>query len=173
MLDTVSLFAYIDSMGTLVLNAQERHFQKWPILGVSGPAPDYGVLAETYYDELDSLKSWIGKRITWLDSNIPGLCAPIGIDEISNTNVSEIKCYPNPATNEFTIAYSLNSPNKVIIKLCDTLGKEVLSSEEGMRAPGQHYLQIDTSGIEPGVYMVTVVQGETATTARVVIGSKL
>jgi hypothetical protein len=173
MLDTVSLFAYIDSMGALVMNAQDRHFQKWPILGVSGPAPDYGIVAETYYDELDSLKSWISKRIIWLDENIPGLCSPIGVDEISNSNISEVKCYPNPATNEFTISYSLNSPNKVIIKLCDALGKEVMSSEEGMRAAGQHSVQIDTSGIEPGLYMVTMIQGEAASTARLVIGSKL
>lgn len=173
MLDTVSLFSYIDSMGALVLNAQERHFQKWPILGISGPAPDYGIVAETYYDELDSLKSWISKRIIWLDENIPGLCSPIGIDEISNTNASEIQCYPNPATNEFTIAYSLNSPNQVFIKLYNALGEEVKILDEGMRGVGHHSVQIDTNGIEPGVYVVTVILGEATSTARMVIASKM
>jgi hypothetical protein len=48
MLDTTNLFAYIDSMGARIQNAQVRHFQKWPILGRSGPAPDFGVLATTY-----------------------------------------------------------------------------------------------------------------------------
>ncbi|MBK8498936.1 MAG: CotH kinase family protein [Flavobacteriales bacterium] len=68
------IFAYIDSVGARVQNAQARHFQKWPILGVSGPAPEVLSCATTYAAELDTLKHWIALRLQWLDANIPGSC---------------------------------------------------------------------------------------------------
>ncbi len=73
--DTNYVFSYIDSMGLAVANAQERHFKKWPILGISGPAPEVNAIATTYAAELDTLKSWINLRINWLDANMPGLCS--------------------------------------------------------------------------------------------------
>ncbi len=74
--DTNYIFSYIDSMGLAVGNAQERHFKKWPILGISGPAPEVNAIATTYAAELDTLKSWINLRLNWLDANMPGLCSP-------------------------------------------------------------------------------------------------
>jgi CotH kinase protein len=96
-LDTVNLFAYIDSMGLLVQNAQARHFKKWPILGLSGSAPDFGPVATTYYAELDSLKKWIGIRLQWMDENMPGLCSPVsnGDDETFSANIFQF--FPNPS----------------------------------------------------------------------------
>jgi len=81
MLDTTSIFAYIDSIRNLVQFAQARHFQKWPILGISGPAPEPGAIAVTYNAELDTLKAWINLRLQWLDDSIPGLCSVTNIDE--------------------------------------------------------------------------------------------
>ncbi|MGL5892323.1 MAG: CotH kinase family protein, partial [Bacteroidia bacterium] len=104
-LDTTYLFAYIDSIGQLVQNAQARHFQKWPILGMSGPAPDDGPLATTYLGELDSLKKWIAIRLQWLDDSIPGLCIPAGINETNATDA--FNCYPNPANDYLNVDYSL------------------------------------------------------------------
>lgn len=80
-LDTAFLFNFIDSVGVRVQNAQARHFQKWPILGMSGPAPDVGPVATTYAAELDSLKAWIALRLDWLDANIPGMCNSVGMAE--------------------------------------------------------------------------------------------
>ena len=72
-LDTVTMFAYIDSIADRVQYAQARHFQKWPILGISGPAPEVGAIANTYSAELDTLKAWITRRLAWLDINLPHL----------------------------------------------------------------------------------------------------
>jgi hypothetical protein len=152
MLDTTTLFAYIDSMGTLVQNAQTRHFQKWPILGMSGPAPDFGPVAETYYGELDSLKSWISTRIQWLDVNIPGLCAPSGLSEISLSNA--FYCYPNPSSDHITLDYSLVSPKNVSFHIYSNQGSEVLSIAAGNQNNGKHSLQIDTKSLSPGIYIV-------------------
>ncbi len=80
-LDTAAMFQFIDSVGGRVQQAQARHFQKWPLLGVSGPAPEVNPVATTYAAELDTLKAWITRRIGWLDANMPGLCTQVGVAE--------------------------------------------------------------------------------------------
>ena len=113
-LDTTYIFTYIDSIKNLVQNAQERHFKKWPILGMSGPAPEIGAIATTYNAELDTLKGWINLRLQWLDANIPGVCSNTGV---STFNISNgIKCYPNPTNNYFNIEYSLSVDDSKKIK---------------------------------------------------------
>lgn len=80
-LDTAYLFSFMDSIAARVQQAQERHFRKWPILGISGPAPEVNAIATTYAAELDTLKAWISQRLDWLDENMPGLCAQVGLVE--------------------------------------------------------------------------------------------
>lgn len=167
MLDTAYMFNYIDSIGQLVQNAQARHFQKWPILGVSGPAPDDGPVATTYYGELDSLKQWIRIRIQWLDANIPGLCAPVGVNETQVTNT--INCYPNPANDYLMIDYSLPAAMNISYQLFNYLGAEVLSSSQGTQASGQHSLQLDTGNLASGVYVLRFQRGTEMITKKITI----
>jgi CotH kinase protein len=143
-LDTTTMFSYIDSMRTLVQNAQARHFQKWPILGKSGPAPDFGPLATTYSGEIDSLKSWISTRIQWLDANIPGLCTTTGLAASNETNI--LNCYPNPVHDYFVIDYSITTSTSVSLRLYNCLGTEVLSNNLGKQDAGMHATKIVVTG---------------------------
>lgn len=81
-LSELSINAYIDSVAALVQNAQQRHFQKWPILGMSGPAPEAGPFGTTYAEDLEVLKQWIATRLAWLDDNIPGVCNGVAVGEV-------------------------------------------------------------------------------------------
>jgi hypothetical protein len=167
MLDTVRLFAYIDSMETLVQNAQARHFKKWPILGKSGPAPDYGDIATTYPAELDSLKNWIGKRIKWLDANIPGLCT---LSAVSETNVStSLVCYPNPADDYLNIDYYLPQSQNVSVRLYNCLGSEVLTIDKGNQASGKHTLTLKTQNLPSGLYTLRFKNGGEEISKKIVV----
>jgi hypothetical protein len=129
-LDTAIIFANIEFNRTLLQNAQARHFQRWPILGVSGPAPEIGPMPSTYNAELDTLKAWIAQRITWLDQNIPGHCLTSNIEEAYQT--SGLSVYPNPATNAFYIqvgAKRLGSPYSVYDVAGNCLERGVVLSE--------------------------------------------
>ena len=71
-----SLDNWVDSNATLLSDAQTRNFKEWPefgnvtgILNVSMPG-----LAKNYAGEISNYKSWLHKRISWLDKNIPGTC---------------------------------------------------------------------------------------------------
>ncbi|MEZ5197097.1 MAG: CotH kinase family protein [Bacteroidales bacterium] len=125
MLDTTSIFAYIDSIQNLVQYAQARHFQKWPILGISGPAPEVGEIATTYNAELDTLKAWIGLRLQWLDENIPGLCVSLTqIDEQSNS-VSTLKYYPNPGNGVVHFEGFLQGDSPLLLCFYDETGRKI------------------------------------------------
>jgi hypothetical protein len=154
-------------MGLLVQNAQDRHFQQWPILGRSGPAPDFGPVATTYYGELDSLKNWITIRLEWLDANMPGLCVPTGLAE--NTISDNLICYPNPAQDNLTVDYTLSAPVNVTVRLYNSLGAEVSSSAQGKQVAGRHSLTIDTSNLAPGVYILRFEKGEEIISKKIVV----
>lgn len=161
------LFNYIDSIGELVQNAQTRHFQKWPVLGISGPAPDLGPVATTYYGELDSLKNWIATRLEWLDANIPGNCIAPGVAEASV--LSNIECYPNPTDQQLNVVYTLDNPELVVVTLLNEIGKEVAAVNKGIQGQGQHVFSIDTSRYSPGFYVLRMQIGEQTVSKRIVV----
>ncbi|MEP6699997.1 MAG: CotH kinase family protein [Bacteroidota bacterium] len=121
--DTNYIFHYIDSMGYEVRNAEVRHFMKWPILGISGPAPEVLAIATTYPAELDTLKHWIDLRLNWLDANMPGLCeTTTAVHQL--TDADQIVCYPNPGHGHFHLK-GLREDYKNEFYLYDPEGKMI------------------------------------------------
>jgi len=116
------IFARIDSIGALVQHAQARHFQKWPILGVSGPAPEVNPVAETYAAELDTLKAWIAIRLAWLDENLPGNCWPTGPGNSKEKHPEPILCYPNPTNGTIRFEGYVNS-SATLLRIYDATGR--------------------------------------------------
>ena len=147
--DTNYIFAYIDSMGQVVADAKERHFKKWPILGISGPAPKVLAVATTYEAELDTLKSWIAKRLNWLDENIPGLCE---ITNIQDLNISDdsFSLYPNPGTGQ--VYYKSKNENNAItlLEVFDSSGNLCLNF-----SPDQDKNEFSFT-LPPGIYFVKI-----------------
>jgi hypothetical protein len=88
-----SLFNFIDSMALYLDDAQQRNFQQWPTLGTY-VWPNFYV-GNTYQDELNFFKTWIGDRLLWIDNNLGGNCYEIlgctdpfacNYDPLANTN---------------------------------------------------------------------------------------
>ena len=121
--DTAYIFAYMDSIETLVTDAQERHFKKWPILGISGPAPEVGAVATTYAAEMDTLKAWITERINWLDQNIPGLCEMSTSVSDKQSEKSLMTCSPNPSTGEVRFDFGLNQFHGATLYIYSSMGQ--------------------------------------------------
>ena len=124
-LDTTYLFAYMDSIENVVQKAQARHFQKWPILGVSGPAPEVNAIATTYAAEMDTLKNWIKVRLNWLDTHIPGHCIQVNTG-ITQTKVNEaLQYYPNPSTGNFHFEGTLPNGKATLMTIYDITNKVI------------------------------------------------
>lgn len=121
-LSEVSIFSYIDSVAVVLDDAQKRHYQKWQILGLNVGTPETDPQPRTYAGEIEKFKSWISKRLNWLDANMPEFVIT-GLEEndfISKSNLM----YPNPVTSQMNIQsvdiiknYSIHTSNgKAVIK---------------------------------------------------------
>lgn len=148
--DTTYMFAYMDSVENLVQHAQERHFKKWPLLGISGPAPEVLAVATTYPAELDTLKSWIVKRLEWLDLNIPGLCEmSTGTHELRQ-DTPVMTCSPNPSSGRVTIAVENNTGRDAVLQIYNSTGQTVLSLPVNVGLWKQE-IELEGSGLYVGV----------------------
>jgi hypothetical protein len=61
----------IDSITSYIDEAQQRNYERWPILGVY-IWPNYDWQNNTYQDEVDYFENWLNTRLSWMDSNITG-----------------------------------------------------------------------------------------------------
>jgi hypothetical protein len=155
-LDTAHIFAYIDSVRTLTQNAQARHFKRFPILGMSGPAPELGAIATTYDAELDTLKSWINTRLQWLDLNMPGQCIPVpsGISEMDPFKA--IRCYPNPASQTATIICDFELNNQTSVYIYNSIGSLIHHNEGYASNKGKNKIELDVSEYPQGIYQIVI-----------------
>jgi hypothetical protein len=64
--------------------------------------------------------------------------------------------YPNPFTSSTTVTYSLSSGMTVDLVISDALGRKVRTIAEGRREAGVHTLTVLSSGLTPGMYVLTL-----------------
>ncbi len=61
----------IDSILAYINEAQQRNYERWPILG-EYVYPNYNWIGNDYNDEVAFFENWFFNRINWIDNNIPG-----------------------------------------------------------------------------------------------------
>jgi hypothetical protein len=99
----------IDSVATLLDEAQQRHYQKWQILGINVGTPEWGDQPLTYSGEIVKFKSWINTRLEWLDSHMVG-----NYNAYKDGYKAICRVFPNPA-NEFLYIESDTLISKIIV----------------------------------------------------------
>ena len=73
--------------------------------------------------------------------------------------------FPNPAVGQATAAFSLAKAASVQLRMFDVLGREVLRAD-GAFGPGEQQIDLDTSALTPGLYVVRLDADGQAATAR-------
>ncbi|HLF32875.1 MAG TPA: CotH kinase family protein, partial [Cyclobacteriaceae bacterium] len=67
-LKTERIMNYIDSVAIVLEEAAQRNFIRWPVLGTYIWPNSF--VGYSYAEEINFLKSWLGQRLDWLDSNM-------------------------------------------------------------------------------------------------------
>lgn len=75
----------------------------------------------------------------------------IGIED--PIGVSDIKLYPNPVKGLLNVDFELNRSRSVILTVYDLSGKIVLQTERSSNI-GLNQIQINVSGLKPGLYIL-------------------
>ena len=122
-LDTTNIFSFIDSLSSMVSEPQNRHYTRWPILGINVGTPEIGNQPTSYSGEIIKFKSWINERLIWLDANMPGNCPNVSVSENKKTYVVT---YPNPSSDIVNIYSESLLKN---IKLFDNVGRLIFKKE--------------------------------------------
>jgi hypothetical protein len=67
-LDSARISARIDELAALLGEAQQRNFQRWPILGQQVTCNHF--VGGSFEEEVNWLKKWIERRIAWIDKQV-------------------------------------------------------------------------------------------------------
>lgn len=126
-LSSSTLFKYIDDTASYLDNAQTRHFKKWGNLGKNTGTPEVERDPTTFSGQITQFKSWITKRLSWLDANITGNSSSCTLstqnDEIDD---SKVVLYPNPTKEYFLIQLPDLAQNTAIdITIIDVQGRSI------------------------------------------------
>jgi len=162
------MFQKIDSMAAVVDESQEWHYLTWGHMGAATGTGEVQAPAQTYAEEVQRLKDWLTRRVTWLDANMPGTlngCSMAGNDELNSV---EFSVYPNPFISTLTI--SLNNPlyEKGKLVLTDASGRIILSQELAELSEKQTIELKNLDELQTGVYFVEVSFGTKKTVQKVV-----
>jgi hypothetical protein len=154
------LQSYTDSVQSLVAQAQQRHYTKWPILSQSVGAPEVDSQPSTYSGQVQKFSNWIETRISWLDSNMPG--KSISSLEPDQAALS-YRIFPNPATE---IVYIETSSEMNEIEVFQSSGKREIY-RVGLSA---FETKLDVSGLTSGIYMIRIkMYGKQTISSKLVI----
>lgn len=91
-----------------------------------------------------------------------------GINVI-NSNAETLNNYPNPFTNNTTIAYSLSHSSPVDLYIMDVLGNKVAILENGIKSNGTYQLDFDGSALASGIYLLQLRLDNNTITKKLVI----
>jgi len=145
---------YIDSISGQLMEAQQRNFTQWPILGVY-VWPNPWPYPSTYMGEVNALKTWMHNRLSWLDTNMPGECdKSYGIAEAETKKIFGI--YPNPAVDKLNIEFRTTRKSSVGIIIVNQQGLILQGGKTFTRPTGEWVETLDISAYTPGVYMLRI-----------------
>lgn len=81
------------------------------------------------------------------------------VNEVLNNNVS-ISIYPNPATNNVMLNYSVQTPVQLMIEIRNIMGQVVASYSKNADAKGTYSVNVDVEKYSSGVYTVNTIMGD-------------
>lgn len=160
------LFAKVDSVASKVSESQQWHFDRWGNLGVATGTPEIQAPSQTYAEEVQRLKSWLHRRLEWLDANMPGTLNGCSMAGISEENLSDlaVQSYPNPFRDYIAIQFAEGFNGGFSYRLLDQTGREVKSAVIKNGTMSGNLFKIDgLEALNNGVYFLEIeIQGKKA-----------
>jgi spore coat protein CotH len=157
---TNTLLAKIDSIASLLSEAQAREFAQWQVLGKYIWRETNGYQQRnTYQKEIDYLKSFLTQRWNWIDSELAKVNTPTTLSPVSfaSLNISEMQVYPNPVKERATFGFRSVKPSTVEIYLYNSVGILVQKSQVYDANSGENKLTLELDNkIRAGAYVYKV-----------------
>jgi len=134
------------------------------------PVPGFpmGIFATTNDDNSVVLVSW-EKIFTQIQINTTLPKVLSSLTEEIPTEYSLRQNYPNPFNPSTKIRYQLPKESKVIIKIYDILGSEVITLLNEKKEPGVYEVDFNAQQLSSGTYIYRIIAGSFAETKKMVL----
>ena len=174
---TYNLTAYIDSVASLLSQAQLREFEKWDVLGKFIWRETSGYQdRDSYNREVGYLRNFLTQRWAWMDAELakyenpyPWITDPLPTDTTGITGTSGITAnssshpgggllvYPNPARDRLNIRIVQPEYTAISISFYNNLG-ELVQQHRDLKADSaaKVYTILLDSRLEPGIYFYRI-----------------
>jgi len=151
----------IDSCITVLGEAVNRNFERFPILGeYFWPAIEW---PDTYEGEISMLKDWLFDRLDWMDYEWFGMTECPG--DVVNANLFSgnkknlIRVFPNP-TDFNNLNFEINSSQpltKLVLEIYDLNGNIIIEKHAVLQQQKKHKLRLpNLSHVKSGIYLYKV-----------------
>ena len=92
--------------------------------------------------------------------------AQVGVD--NHSGLDDMSVYPNPATDNLFLKFSLQNESKIAVKMLDMAGKTVLvDAFEGV--PGENQRTMNVSNVKSGLYILQIETGNGRAIQKVLV----
>jgi hypothetical protein len=80
--------------------------------------------------------------------------------------------YPNPFYQHTTVPFSLQSPQKIGLKVFNIQGQQVAELVNGVRPPGDYTITFDSGDLSEGMYLIRFTAGTSVQTIKCILLSQ-
>jgi PKD repeat protein len=145
---------------------QNSDLEYWKKVSISIP----GTFASSHYVifKFREFTAVNGNNLFIDDINIGDSAVAAAITETSG-DINSLALYPNPGNGIAILSLALARDEKVIVKLYDVTGKEVLDAFEGSMNEGANQIDINGSALAAGIYVVSIKAGDAIVQKKLVI----
>lgn len=93
----------------------------------------------------------------------------VGIDDAADF-ISASNLFPNPASDQLTVDFTLTESKKVDVQLFNSIGQSVYINQTAQGLQGVNTIQLNVAGLPEGIYFAKILlDGEVGATKRFVI----
>jgi len=161
----------IDSLTTLLVDAQQRNFEAYPVLDQYVWANNY--VGGSYENEITYLKNWISDRMIWMDSKLARHHFPYSTELSDGPGAMDLQVFPNPVQHEFTLGLNAGQGSQLNLEVLNLLGQITYRGEFNL-IPGPQTLYFGADVVnqampQSGIYVLNIhVDGKNVGTKKIV-----
>jgi hypothetical protein len=129
-----------------------------------------GLLMPGFYAFYHGSNSYIitGTEFGSVDSAYFEVNTTVGIPDATH-KASDIQVYPNPARDQVFLSFTQEVASDVLIQVFDLTGSRVITYPIAQVTPGEKTVEISTSTLRPGMYLLNINTGIGSFTKRLTI----
>jgi hypothetical protein len=129
-----------------------------------------GVHTFKWFYEKDNSQS-DGNDCAWIDYILFPPMLLTAVNNYTSIGDNSLNFYPNPFSHSAVIAYSIEEPGKVTIKIFNAVGQEVATLLNGVNKPAGYYSVsfFNAEGLRAGIYHCVLITNDKAFVRKLII----